>query len=475
MIRAACLALAMALAPAAHAAGGAVKVRSGWHGDFRPLEGTGLTFVRKHREKIRRYVVTSDHVVYHGNESGWGGYRHSILDGTGNERVARFLAADAGSGLALLEVLGPDASAWDLEVQPFPKVVETPLKGQSTMRFGYPYGSRTVLVSLKGFVESAESKYAFLPLGLPQIELLGDAGEYGMSGGPVLSVNYGLIGLLSHQIIVEAKDGDPRTIEWRMGNPIQNHLLLVPGRVVRDFVDEYFRDPEGYLPFYDADPGNQQSGRVLSTGSLTLDLWCSERPDGACTTSANLLSKPRGKYPFRWFAELEAILRADPALDRAVILGFRKPELAYWTTEQQHLRPRTSLEFFRLMARVDAGELVPLVRVYLRRESQLDVEKTHEPRLSSAMSALSRGLGDARAKGLGEAVRSMSYILWGGYDRYRGLSETFWTVKPSDLDALAAPRDPRLAAEWETMDPRERVRVRELLKAARDALAKLSG
>src|ERR1041385_1086712 len=155
------LVLALALLSLSSARADTVKIYSGLVGDPEPLQGSGMYFTRKVDGKLKGYVVTSDHVVYHSNDAGRTSYNHMIqfseVPGRDWARVwAKFLAAEEGNGLALLEIQEPGYKA-TIE-RPFPPT-RAPRTDEEITTSGFPFGSRTLLESHQGYVAATPGQF----------------------------------------------------------------------------------------------------------------------------------------------------------------------------------------------------------------------------------------------------------------------------------------------------------------------------
>ncbi len=451
-MRASLLLLLLILFPAGSALGesvgsNVVKIVSGIRGDPRPMQGSGLYFTRNVGGKLRGFVVTSDHVVFHGNPApdGRGGYFHSIWregpEGWREER-GRYLTSEAGYGLALMEVLhdSPIKVAW-----PLPPPMELK-EGMEVWVSGYPYSSRTLLAGFYGSrVESARSTHQFFPLDPPLVEISGARGEFGMSGCPVDN-RYGeeLVGILSHRVVtIDRSDRPPR--EWTNGQPIEIRLLAISGKVVVDWVDEYFKSPETYRPFYWTSPGNQTEGNFMRTAGMWLWSVCGYAQQGEtwnkCQVNLSLSSKESDPYERMRFPVLSAIaerLRTQPGLESATVMAFRPKGRP---TRRGLLRPENFLEFYKLLARVDSGELEPVGPARTKAVSEYSIREGRQPGLQAALKNL-REARPARTGAIGEILEFLSL------DHHYEFPDDYWVVKPSDVErAMAeAGADERLRA-----------------------------
>jgi hypothetical protein len=432
----------------AHA--GPVKTYSGLVGDPEPMQGSGLYFTRKVEGKLRAFVVTSDHVVYHGNQIGKTEYDHIIqFPGLRTRAWAKFLVAEEGNGLALLEVLS-GSGGWRIPGEdPFPETRAARVDEQITPS-GFPFGSQSLLNSNYGIVDSTPGHFAAFPLDFPMVEIVHAIGEYGMSGGPAWAQEGEFLGILAHQVIHTDGKGGSRAVEWRAGEKIENHLIAVSGPVVKAWVDEYFADPKSYRPYYESSALNQSQGSYFYTGNLSVGVICNydnvtEALKGKCQIELGL-HQAEGtappKYQLPYFAKIEAWLRTRPDVSDLHIMGFRSNVGSLQV-------PANFSEFLRLVGRTEAGLAEPLGTMTYKRqdyESRQRDEKDLETALKSAEWALG---GDAR-----QLREIHDRIMSDRYDR-----PIDWLVKPSDITPLIS------AAKTDD--------TRQKLQALQDALAKL--
>lgn len=238
-----------------------VKVHSGLcNSNFVNFAGSGMLF----KNNGRIYALTSEHVVLHAN----GEFCHSVSNNTIGSKAADLAAVDWGMGLALL-VLDEKSLNVDLPVAAFFSV-EAPLSNEGVVTYGYPYESDNLLSDANGRVMDLKSKRAYVPLVGDMIEILGSHGEFGMSGGPVVSGKDGkFIGVLSHQFIEMVPGGKSSVGEFSSGlADVKNHLLVIPSAAVRSWLSGYFKNPVQYKPAFVMDPRHQIDRRqvVFSSG-----------------------------------------------------------------------------------------------------------------------------------------------------------------------------------------------------------------
>ncbi len=194
-------------------------------------EGSGILF--SHEGKI--FVLTSDHVVFHGFREQGICHEVSKMDWGSS---AELVNAHVGRGVAILEVTSlvpPLANVFTAEKLLNSDVM--PEVGLQVELVGYPHGV-SAMNSFQGRV-SAHSRRHILPLITEVIEV--DArNEYGMSGGALLSHSQQgfYMGILSHQY-VQLHEGNPSTIgEHGPGDTGQVLVgLVIPIKEISDWIN----------------------------------------------------------------------------------------------------------------------------------------------------------------------------------------------------------------------------------------------
>jgi hypothetical protein len=200
-----------------------VKVTSRLQGDPASAEGSGLLFPRAGRT----FAVTSNHVLHPDQEISVSAIRAAGLVSCS----ARLMAQDSSNGLALLELI--DCS---LDAEPFPEPARAK-RGLEIFTEGFAHGSRTLQSDLRGTVRSVDARHDFFPVGFPLIEISGSTGEYGMSGGVISTEERKYVGMLSHQKVSYEGRTDEDAPLWRNGQKVENRLIVIPGAVVKSWVD----------------------------------------------------------------------------------------------------------------------------------------------------------------------------------------------------------------------------------------------
>ena len=237
----------------------AVKTLSRGQREARTFKGSGLLF----RRDGKTYVVTSDHVMLHGDE----GYSHRITSPTYGEHKVKLLVAEWAMGLALLEVAALSPSP------DFPELGQLwsalPDKGDSVTLVGYPLNSDQPIEDSRGKVVDPRFESPLF-YSVPQlIQVLEAHGEFGMSGGPLFSSAGKFLGLLSHQIV-------------KQGPRPENKLLILPAAAVHTWLSTYFKDPAGYRSAFYMPPTMQFD---MSESVAVGDIAFTEYRDGSIETS----------------------------------------------------------------------------------------------------------------------------------------------------------------------------------------------
>jgi hypothetical protein len=202
----------------------AVKISSTWIGTPKKFFGSGLLF----KKEKQVFCVTSDHVYFHTNSEAT-----HLISLPGNPPLkARHLIADWGKGMGLLEINSPSSLLAALPDLPSLEELqtETLAVGDSLKVVGFPYLSEEVFSFEAGKVSSlsaGQQIFAEIPF-LVRVEE--SYGEFGMSGGPVISSKGSFSGLLSHQDLTVP--GEP-----------QRNLLIIPAKTILEWLRDYFANP----------------------------------------------------------------------------------------------------------------------------------------------------------------------------------------------------------------------------------------
>ena len=284
----------------------AIKIQSEWKYSEKKYFGSGLLFTRAGKV----YCLTSDHVFFHSKKDGV-----QRLEAPSQPlRRAVFLVSDWAKGLGLLEVTDPleprsDALPKLQDLSPGTFNVGAPLRV-----VGFPYLAHNPISYLGGKVQEPkfdQGIFAELPF-LLQIE--DSYGEFGMSGGPVLSRTGEFVGILSHQDLTVP------------GQP-QKNLLLIPAKSAFQWLNDYFNNPQ-LPPIRWAQSAYEQVGgfETVDSGRLNISVERYDIDKGyqACLTLGSKASTP---YPFSsptgyYEKTVDALTKSHASL--AYIYGFRK-------------------------------------------------------------------------------------------------------------------------------------------------------
>ena len=239
-----------------------VKVTSGLCSASKmKFKGSGFLF----NDAGKSYVLTSEHVVLHGNAK----YCHKVWNSSVGTYEASLRLAEYGNGLALLELTQVVADAQELNA-----LTPSGISEGATLRVaGFPHGGDTAGEDLvfenKGTVKVAQSQRKLIPT-VPWVVLVhGALGEFGMSGGPVFDEQGNFAAILSHQYIQLVPGGKSIIAEFAEGVKIlENHLLVIPGSIAIDWVKTVLKAGDAASAFFVRDPKAQLSGKelVLSSG-----------------------------------------------------------------------------------------------------------------------------------------------------------------------------------------------------------------
>lgn len=233
-----------------------VKVSSGLCGsDSGLFHGSGLAF----SILDRNFILTSEHVVLHGNDP----YCHSVWSETLGTLPARLVIAEYGNGLALLELKNTAFHFPGLEAMPVPGLEE----GHSVQVMGYAHSQKELISKNPGRILIAKSTRKLIPLISQMVETIGAHGEYGMSGGPVLTEKGELVGVLSHQYVRLIPGQKTLISEFSERSSIENHLLVIPSHSVIQWVNSVLKaNPASSYFVRDVEEQLRRKEVVLSSG-----------------------------------------------------------------------------------------------------------------------------------------------------------------------------------------------------------------
>jgi hypothetical protein len=281
-----------------------VKITSSSCDQRRVFRGSGLLL----RHGGKGYVLTSDHVILHGNT----GYCHGVWSPLfSRQHRARYLVADWGSGLGLLE-LESDAPVG----QDWPEISDLarslPAAWQSAAVTGYPAGSNELVDNRTAKLDPAPSRQDFFVQVPEVLHLNNGQGEFGMSGGPVFTEvketsggHTVVAGILSHQKL-ETEDGE-----------IKNQIYAIPAPHARAWLERYFADPEHFELTFFQTPENQVPGGLVVSGRF----WWSYSAGNSVNspTISPIISKKAWTAkeptdPQGWIASLVNYLDSHPSM-----------------------------------------------------------------------------------------------------------------------------------------------------------------
>lgn len=206
-----------------------VKIISTLQSTSKELKGSGLLINRDGK----RYVITSDHVAGHVNE-GFASHKAHVA-ATGEDLKLKFLGAEWGMGLALLEVLAdknPNAAI------PFHELAgESGLKaGDRANLFGYPFESNDLTEESFAKTLDLGSEIPFYLFSPKLVEFEATVGEFGMSGGAAFTKDNRFVGTLAYQRIFEGR--------------LENRVYAIPREKVVEWLNTYFTQGEKYKPHF---------------------------------------------------------------------------------------------------------------------------------------------------------------------------------------------------------------------------------
>lgn len=251
-----------------------VKVRSGLCRsndiDFR---GSGVLL----RIGSQTFVLTSEHVVLHGNDD----VCHTIDNDEVGVLHARLVEAGWSQGLALLEIPGFSSP---IELPGIDDIAtDMPVQGSAPVIAGVPYDFDRVLATQSGTVLVSASHRHFLPTPSDATEVVNSHGEFGMSGGPALDPTKSrIVGILSHQFLTIAAGQRPLVGEYsQQADGVKNHLLLIPGPSIRRWIEGVLKPAgERPKPLFVKNAEDQISGSdVVYTSGLSFQATPDDAPN----------------------------------------------------------------------------------------------------------------------------------------------------------------------------------------------------
>lgn len=250
-----------------------VKLASVSQAANQTFRGSGILF--SHQGKS--YVLTSEHVLLHGNQDRGNPILHKVWNPKIGSRRAVYLASDWSKGLALLSVPDLDPTPW-LDLRNF--VADTVGVSDRITVAGYPADSQALAWNDRARYTSGY-RIKSPVYGFPLLWTFRDSKiEYGMSGGAALDERKIPIGLLSHQYIAVVAPGeDP------------NMALAIPIDAAAAWVRDYLEAPHAFVPRFFIRIEDQLNGGLSwpEAGKLRFETFCS---GGQC--AIYLIHRPNG-------------------------------------------------------------------------------------------------------------------------------------------------------------------------------------
>lgn len=263
----------------------AVKVKSQFCGSDRFLVGSG--WIVQSGQDV--YVVSSEHVILHGPGND-GLICHSVQTSQG-WLPSQLLITDWGNGLALLKVNTANATLKLTQLNEVNAFSEKSAELSKMSVYGSPARADSLYQDHLGRLLSTKSNRHLIPILDKTYELIGAHGEFGMSGGPVVADGNPrvLVGILSHQYI-EQKVGQAAQVKVfdSVANLQTNHLILIPGDFVLNWVKSALAHPKTFSPSFVrtldptslVSPAVQTSGLIFKTMAATVTKSSSPRKSG---------------------------------------------------------------------------------------------------------------------------------------------------------------------------------------------------
>lgn len=251
--------------------------------------GSGTLF-KSRPDDPNIYVLTSEHVMLQGEKITDGVCHlvsYQVKDASGAlswvKISAQLVVSDWQAGLAILK-LDPGDSKKIPNIPVYKSFISSNPTGSSFEVAGLPYGMTEELRRDGGVFSAQQSLRHLMPNGAPVFELQDVDGEFGMSGGPVFANDGSLIGLMSHQFLVQ-RPGRPTAVSI-FGTDNQasydNHLILIRGADLISWLDEAFKD--NFSPGFTRSAQDQVIGQdAVYAGNIK---FTAISQDHDCTTAA---------------------------------------------------------------------------------------------------------------------------------------------------------------------------------------------
>ncbi len=207
--------------------------------NFASAEFAGSGTLFSYRGKT--YVLTSEHVVLHGNKN----ICHSIEIANGKHYSVKLVLADWGYGAALLEtqenVPGTQdmASFFDFSA----------IEQARVLAVGYPRRTNN-LIQDEGYILSISSERPAIPLLKNLVEVKGAHVEFGMSGGALLSKESGqYLGLITHQALESSPEGATSPSAISKGKAVSDHFFVISANAIAAWVHSVLASPNSKATF----------------------------------------------------------------------------------------------------------------------------------------------------------------------------------------------------------------------------------
>jgi len=239
-----------------------LKVKS-FPDDFKHLEKNGSGVIIKYGTKY--YVLTSDHVVYHGRIKDK--ITHVLLDENENQIKMDLLAAHVGMGVALLSISSDQEYLVKnyVDESQFASLPEM-IASQSVTTIGVPFDSLNVSAHTGTIINPGSERHE-VPLAKKLLEVMAHT-EYGMSGGALMDQTLDkFLGIISHQYLLNRLGLPPLLNQHSssIGGGEAMIGLVIPAWFIDDWVKKVTQDiSENQLEFNLAD-------QLKGIDSMTID------------------------------------------------------------------------------------------------------------------------------------------------------------------------------------------------------------
>lgn len=314
----------------------------------------------------RLFVLTSDHVIYHGGSSD--GVCHKVYSFDAEKQISVTpVMINFAKGVALFEAFDADLESLALPYSSLVEGVEEELSTFGVLH-GYPYGSKSVITDQNAQVMSKNSDRTILPSIKSVIEVNGHT-EYGMSGGGFFDEDGRYKGLISHQYL-QIREGKPAKLYESSEGTVAGTMigLMIPAKTIVAWLDKYLSKGIKEEVRWDIKDQIRRRSSVVFDGIRFTPRKCDDTADAMngdpvgiggyvelegkiCKVALSLDNKNNQAWPFKKFPWLERVKHKLLAGGSAMITGLVKDGKRY------HIASLTNL-----FSKMEWG-VTPMIRI----------------------------------------------------------------------------------------------------------------